>query len=994
MDHRLQRNKATGIVWIGLLVVAVHGFLLAQAPPDQTEPVTTIVKSVGEVSLDLVARGKKNKPVLDLQASDIAVTDNGAPVNLSSFRLVTGDAGSRLITLVFDRMESAASGNAFEIAGKILDTVPVGGGFSFAVLRVDGRLRLLQEFTADRTALRAAIRLATKGKPQEFQSASAQAEKKLIAVAQTGSDLTAVKVTDPERKVAEVLLASLEESQRMMQGAVSQPSLSALLALTRTQRQVPGRKVVIYFAQGLAVDPNTNDMLLSIVGAANRAGVSLYPVDANPMTLELDQSMQAAVALGNAKVAFAQNVTPARDSAGNPAPQAVPGLATSMKFGVDRSQTELLGATRDPLSEVAGGTGGAYIRAGDNLRKPLQRMVEDLNTYYEISYAPPTEEYDGKFRPVTVKPLRKGIKIQSRAGYFAQPPGTGFGTRPFEAPLVKILAGEQFPADLRFRIAPVRLGELPDGNANAVVVEVPITELEMKKDDNANLFSVHVAILAQIKRSDGSILERFSEDIPKRGDLDALKGNGSDVIGLQRHFTAPPGKYVLEVAVQDRANGKAAAQRTEFEIPNVSEGPALSDLVLVRRTDPFTWESDPLEPLRYEDGRVVPNLAGQVSPDTKEISLFFMVHPDAAAADQARLEMALLRNGEPVGRMPLQLHQGVGQRVVPYLASIQARALSPGRYEAIAILTHGGRTVQNSTSFRVQGPELASATPMNTQNGSSANDHLAPVISDSPHSAGIAVVDTPRLVITALPPSAVHAPTSEEAQALWEGARKRAVAYSESLPDFTCIEGTSRSEDATGRGHWRHKDSRAERLQYRDNTETRTTLAVDGKPSTAKREDIKGPISVGEFGGLLALVFSPAAKATFKWREAASLGAGTVQVFDYRVAKENATIALGESGQRVFAGFHGLVYIENATMGVRRITLEADDLPANFSMRSASMAVDYNYVALGNHELLMPVQASVGVQMGKRKMILNEIVFRDFKRFGAETKITYDPQSD
>lgn len=984
-----QPTKAVGISLALLLLVAAPS-VLGQATPEHPEQVTTIVKNVSEVSLDLVARGKKNKPVLDLKAGDIKVTDNGSPVDISSVRLVTGGLGQRLITLVFDQLDPSAARNAGEIAEKLLKMVPESG-FSFSVLGIDGRLRLYQGFTANRLALRTAIGIANGRKQSDPENATAQAEKKLIAVAQTGSDPSGVRVDANERTVAQVMLATLEESQRIAREQHSQPSLSALLALARTQRQIPGRKVVIYFAQGLHVDSNSNDMLLSIVGAANRAGVSIYPIDANPLSMQADQGMLAAVALGNVKAAAAQSSRgPTRDNAGNPVPQPVPGLATAMKFGLDRFQTDLLAGYRDPLLELAGGTGGAYIRAGDNLRKPLQQLIEDLNTYYDVSYVPPTEDYDGKFRVVAVKSVRRGLKIRSRVGYFALPPATGFGMRPFEAPLVKILDGPQLPTDLKFRAGAVRLGDLPDGNANALVVEVPISELEMRKDVNANLFSVHVAIVAQVKNSAGTVLEHFSEDIPRRGALEAVKGSGPDVVALQRHFIAAPGKYVLEVAVQDRTSGKAAAQRMDFEIPQVAAGPALSDLVLVRRTDPFTWESDPLEPLRYEDGRVVPDLTGQVSPDAKDVSFFFMVHPDSEAADQARLEMALLRNGEPVGRMPLQFRQGTGNRVVPYLASIQGSSLAPGRYDAIAVLAQGGKTVQSSTQFSVEGPELASvATTMGGPDATTGSNHVAPTISDSRQSPVIGGGNNRRLVITVLPASSVHPPTPDEIQTLVEGARKRAVAYSISLPNFTCVEMTDRSEDPNGNGNWRHKDSIAELLRYRDDTETRSTLAIDGKPSSAKREDMKGPISVGEFGGLLALVFNPTSKADFKWRETASLGSGTVQVLDYRVVKENATIALSETGRRVFVGFHGLVYIESSTMGVRRITLEADGVPQDFPLRSSSMMVDYDYVAIGAHDHLVPVQASVIVTHGRRKVVQNEIVFRNYKRFASEAKIIY-----
>ena len=73
----------------------------ATAPAPQSDK-TTIVSNANEVTVDLVVHNKKNEPVLDLKAGDIAVTDSGSAVKISDLRLVTGQSGAEhLITLVF-----------------------------------------------------------------------------------------------------------------------------------------------------------------------------------------------------------------------------------------------------------------------------------------------------------------------------------------------------------------------------------------------------------------------------------------------------------------------------------------------------------------------------------------------------------------------------------------------------------------------------------------------------------------------------------------------------------------------------------------------------------------------------------------------------------------------------------------------------------------------------------------------------------------------------
>jgi VWFA-related protein len=963
----------------------------AQAPPPQASSSSTIVTSVDEVTLDMVVRNKKAKPVLDLKPADIAVSDGGLTVKLSDLRLVTN--GDHLVTLVFDRLGPSSANNAREIAAKILKAMPASG-FSFSVLGIDGRLRLYQGFTSDRAAIGKAVGVACERSEARSDDAEAP-EKNLIATAQLSTNPSGGRVSAQERQVAQVMLETLEESQKIEQDQRVQPALAGLLALARMQRQISGRKVVIYFAQGLQTDVNSGDMLRSIVGAANRSGVSIYAVDANALSPEADQGLVAMMAMGGARAASAQSggssATSGSGTSLAPTPQLPPGMQTQISDAFVKFESGDPSDKGGPLDQLALSTGGAYVGATDNLKKPLRQLIEDLTSYYEVSYAPPIQEYDGRFRPVAIKPVRKGLKIRARAGYFALPPSTiSAGIQPFEAPLMKTLGETQLPSDVKFRTAVLKLGDLPDGNANALMVEVPISELEVHQDANAGLFSLHVSIVAQIKDATGTVIEHFAEDVPRHGALEGIEGARSDVVTMQRHFIAAPGNYVMEIAVLDRNSEKVSAQRTSFVIEGTPPGPALSDLALVRKTDPIGAESDLLEPLRYENGRVVPSLSGRVPRDAKSIPLFFIVHPDPHGSEQPRLELEVFRNGEPVGSVPLQLRKSSGHGAIPYMASMQAKSLPAGDYEAVATLSQDGKSAVRSVSFRVEGPELASAGAMaGTGVEAASGDDASP---DS-KLTGVEMKAKHALVITALPDSALQPPDAETLQALIGDARQRALGYARSLPNFMCIEMTDRSVDAAGNGRWRRKDSISELLRYLNNAETRTTLEVNGKASTLTRTDLRGTsgtLSQGEFGGVLNAVFQASSKTEFQWKEAASIGNETVQVLSYRVARANSSWGLeGDNNWKDHPGFHGLLYIDAATKGVRRITLEADDLPRDFSIRTAAMTVEYDYIAIGSHDYLMPIRASMSLTRGKRTAMLNDMEFRNYRRYGSGVKILY-----
>jgi VWFA-related protein len=990
--------KAGIVAVLALMLVAPRGNAQTapaanpEASPGQKTP--SIVVRADEVNLDMVVHNKKNEAVLDLKPGDIAITDSGSAVKLSNLHLVTGQsAAQHQITMVFGRLEPSASKNARDIAAKILKVVPAKQ-FSFSVLKIEGRLRLFQDFTSDPGAVSKAVEAATEIREgnNNAEDAAALPEKNLIAAAQTGTDSSGKRVSAEERSAARVMLAALEESQKIVQDQHCRPWLAGLLALARTQHKIAGRKVVIYFEQSAQLDSDARDMLLNIAGEANRSGVSIYTVDTNAVDEQAGQGLLATVAIGGVMATNRMNPSPTTVGSGAgtiglPAPP--PGSITAGNDSLTRIETEGLSGYKSPLAQLAEKTGGAYITASDRLKKPLQQMIEDMTTYYEASYVPPIREYDGKFRPVAVTPLRKGLKIHSRAGYFALPPDTGSGIRSFEAPLLKLLTESQLPTDLKFQSAILRLGDLPIGNENALVVEVPVATLDTRDDPNSNLYSLHVSIVAQIKNKTGEVIEHFSEDVPRRGSLDSKGSAQTELITMQRYFTADPGQYTLEAVVLDRNNEKAGAQRLDFEIPNQATGLALSDLTLVQRLVPLPPEMDAVEPLRYGSTKVIPSISSRVPHEAKAISVFFVVHPDPKSTEQPTLEMEVLKSNESIAQVPLHLLKATGAGSIPYLASIQASSLSAGDYEIIEKLSQGGNTAERSLSFRIEGAELAAATSPESATKTQNDDVLIAATSgpQPPDSDG----HTSRLVISSLPAGSVPPPTADELEEIVSAARKRALDYSKALPNFVCVEVTSRSVDQSGNGNWKHRDSIAELLTYHDNQETRSTIEVNGKRSSLKRTEMNTnwPTSIGEFGALLNLLFSPSSKTTFEWKEAGTLGdgSGTLQVLTYRVSHQNATLDLNEGNNTIGVGFHGLVYIDATTAGVRRITVEADDLPRTFSMHAAAMSVDYDYVSISGRDYLLPVHSTVSLQRHRKQIELNEIAFRNYRRFASRAKI-------
>jgi hypothetical protein len=186
-----------------------------------------------------------------------------------------------------------------------------------------------------------------------------------------------------------------------------------------------------------------------------------------------------------------------------------------------------------------------------------------------------------------------------------------------------------------------------------------------------------------------------------------------------------------------------------------------------------------------------------------------------------------------------------------------------------------------------------------------------------------------------------------------------------------------------------HVDNITELLRYHDNAESRVVLEVDGHRSNLDHAAMKGTHSNGEFGGLLKAIFDPAVEAQFTWKSEKVLSNGTtVQVFAYQVAQKHSTFGLTDNNNWTLdVAFRGELYIEAETGAVRYASLEAQDLPAKFTVHATVIQVVYDYVAINNHDYLLPVQGTLTVSEGRHQVVLNSLQFRDYKRFSSQSRI-------
>ena len=946
----------------------------ASSPDAHTTPG---VRSNDQMAVDIVARSKNNRPVTNLNLRDIVVSDAGKPAQLTDLHLVTPASGSApVVTMVFDSMARVPAKAAQEVAARIISLSPPQS--SFAVFSVKGRLRLFQDFTTDRTALLTATSATNSAGVQADFSA---AEKRFLALANPGADKSAASASGEERARAQAMVSTLMKSQQSARELQISPAISGLLTLADAQKKLPGQRVILFFSETLEANPKSEAGVQQVIEAAKFAGVPIYTIDASALGAKGSSE----------EVAFFTAPSPGIHG-GTPFLSMGPVGAYAPGKG-----TDALGAQGGSLTALANGTGGFRINAAAKaakLTKPLEQLIEDISTYYEAAYTPVLKDNDGPLHSVEVSSRRTGVVIRSRAGYLTPPPEAADTpiVQPFEVPLLKILSDPTLPSDVTFHQAVLRWGGNFSETSNELTIEVPISLLNVHRDESASLYSAHVTILAQIKDKSGVVLEHFSQDIARRGDLKQIDSFLADRLTLQRPFVAAPGDYVLEAAVTDLNGGKSGAQRSEFNLPDAGDGPRLSDIALVLRTAPLEGAPRSSETMLFSKSRVVPNLSRQVRSGASRISFFFCLRLDArAAGSEGTLEMDVQRNGLAVTHFSHAI-KGADAKDSAHLATMESKYFLPGDYRAVFTFHQGDRTSSREVEFTVDGnqPEAESHQP----EVASSDASEALVLSSDPGREAEALVaalgeqNSTRFVASQ---NQATPPTQSYLDAMLDRARERVLAFTNSLMNFRCTELTDRFVDARGDGKWIHRDTITEALEYEDHEEHRSTVSrVEHSGDDHERGLINARMA-GEFGPALKIIFATSSHTEFQWKETDTYNGGTVQVFSYRVDPKSAAYTLRLSGTDLaMVGQHGLLYIDDATRDVRRVTNIADGIPHDFAIRASAVAIDYDYVSINNHDYFVPIHEEFRLKFGTHTGVLQLIQFKEYRRFASQIKVISD----
>ena len=93
------------------------------------------------------------------------------------------------------------------------------------------------------------------------------------------------------------------------------------------------------------------------------------------------------------------------------------GLSVGPMVALDEMGREGRGSGRETLAQVAGRSGGRFVREANDLAEALREVVDASGLYYVLAFEPREGGKAGQLRRLRIKVKRPGVQVSHRAGY-------------------------------------------------------------------------------------------------------------------------------------------------------------------------------------------------------------------------------------------------------------------------------------------------------------------------------------------------------------------------------------------------------------------------------------------------------------------------------------------------------------------------------------------------------------------------------------------------
>ncbi len=639
---------------------------------------------------EVVVKDKQGKPIKGLTAKDFIVTEDGvkqevtfseyqelpdvppappaktAPENVKVYNRLsitqiapekTGDVkyrNKRLIAMYFDLTSMGNPADklrALEAAEKFVRTQMTSADLVSILRYAGGSVDVLQDFTDDHDKLLSIFETLLVGENQQTEDTVSDAGAADTGAA-FGQDSGEFNLFNTDRQ------------------------LSALQTAAQELGRLSEKKVLIYFASGLALHGVDNQAQLhATINDAIRSGVSFWPIDARGLVASppLGDSTQASQ--GNAGM-YSGAAT----------------LAINTRF--QQSQ--------DTLFALAGDTGGKALLDYNDLSLGIVNAQKSTSSYYILGYRPTNTALDGKFRriKITVAP-ELNASLDFRQGYYAGKVYAKFTTADKQRQLEEALMQPDPYTELSIALE-INYFEINRAEYFVPIeVKIPGKELALAKKRGAEHTLLDFILEVRDNANpNGPPAQNIydSIDAPLKDSTAAELVNKP--LTYDTGFTLLPGKYTVKFLARDNETGRIGTFQTSFEIPNLvkeDKRVPISTVVLSGQRADLSKDvvynaakakdqakNNAANPLVLNGQKTIPSVT-RVFSKSRDLYVYLQAYEQSAATVQPLIAFVSFYQGQTkvFETQPMEMASSMTNSIktMPLRFSIGLNQLPPGEYD-------------------------------------------------------------------------------------------------------------------------------------------------------------------------------------------------------------------------------------------------------------------------------------------------------------------------
>ncbi len=647
-------------------LVAIAGLLFPTVVLGQQSQTGYTFKAQTELVLvNVTVRDKSGNPVRDLKPEDFTVLEDNKPQKVASFDIEntqntpqvpmqqanllstpakktkpSAPAASaqessikdrRLIILFFDLSamqpdEIERSANAAQdYLNKQMEPADL-----VSIVSLGNTITVNQDFTADREKLRAVLQSFNVGANAGFELGSTGTTE---GTPDTGGSFT---VDDTEYNIF--------NTDRRLQ---------ALRAVAEQVANVPQKKSLIYFSSGMQRTGIENQSeLRAAINSAVLANLSIYTLDI--------RGLQALPPGGEAQNASLRG--------------------TSAYSG--QAQLNALDSnfqTQETLVTLAADTGGKAFLDSNDFGRVFKGVQDDTSMYYLLGYHSTNTAKDGKYRRITVKVNRPGVKVDFRRGYYAEADYRHSNKDDRERQLRDELMSELPSTDLPVYLATAYFRVSDNRFYVPLSLIVPGSEIPFSRNRDQDKATLDILALVtdEKKFPFGEIRETVKLAVNASNEVQRKN------VQYDTGLTLPPGKYHLKVVVRENEAGRMGSFETDFTIPDLKSTPLkMSSIVLASQLQAAP-KKDSSNPLVQDGQEIVPSVT-RVFSANQHLYLYYEVYDPAKESAAEAPAASTDKNAKPGVRVMsnVAFFQGDVKSYETPLVKVQQLSV-PGRKAAV-----------------------------------------------------------------------------------------------------------------------------------------------------------------------------------------------------------------------------------------------------------------------------------------------------------------------